>query len=112
MSELSIVRPDRTGVTCVANAVFLTKPLRTETGTEVTFEVLAEDARRLFERVGSKQLYYLDDQVFWAELKSLEPCRNTHPELSSLRDTPTFHGVFFVMSEQATAGTDSYRTLA
>ena len=60
MSALSIVKPGRKAIPLVANPIFLTSPLRTESGAEVTFEVFEIDAGYLRELVGKKQLYHLD----------------------------------------------------
>jgi hypothetical protein len=99
MPALSVVKPGRQAVPVVANPIFLTSPLRTEGGAEVTFEVFDIDAGALRELVGTKQLYHLDNTLFWAELKSLLPCQNTHPGLSLLRHKPTLRGVFSMHGE-------------
>lgn len=99
MSALSMVRPGNKAVPCVANPIFLTAPLRTENGAEVTFEVFEIDAGGLRDLVGTKQLYHFDGKLFWAELKSLEPCQSTHPGLSYLRERPTLRGVFSMHGE-------------
>ncbi|MGH6677360.1 MAG: hypothetical protein ACREDL_00085 [Bradyrhizobium sp.] len=94
MSALSIVKPGCKAVPLLANPIFLTSPLRTENGAEMTFEVFDSDAAGLKEVVGTRQLYHLDGELFWADLKSLQPCQSTHPALSLLRDKPTLRGVF------------------
>ncbi len=99
MSALSIVKPDRKVVPLVANPIFLPSPLRTESGGEVTFEVFEIDAGGLKDLVGTKQLYHLDNALFWAELRSLQPCQSTHPGLSLLRHKPTLRGVFLMHGE-------------
>ena len=99
MSALSIVKPGRKVVPLVANPIFLTSPLRTESGGEVTFEVFEIDAGGLQAVIGAKQLYHLDNKLFWAELKSLQPCQSTHPGLSLLRHKPTLRGVFLMHGE-------------
>ena len=99
MPALSIVKPGRKGVSVLANPIFLTSPLRTESGAEVVFEVLEIDAGSLGELLGTKQLYHLDSKQFWAELKSLRLCQSTHPGLSLLRYKPTLRGVFSIHGE-------------
>jgi hypothetical protein len=94
MSALSIFKPDRKAMPCVANPIFLTSALRTECGAEVTFEVFEIDARALIDLIGTNQLYHLDNQLFCAELKSLQPCESTHPGLSLLRHKSTLRCVF------------------
>jgi hypothetical protein len=44
---ISIVKPGRKAVAVVGNPIFLTSPLRTQSGAEVTFEVLEINAGRL-----------------------------------------------------------------
>ena len=99
MSALSIVKPGRKAIPLVANPIFLTSPLRTESGAEVTFEVFEVDAGYLRELVGTKQLYHLDTKPFWAELKSLQACQSTDPGLSLIRNKPTLRGVFLMHGE-------------
>jgi hypothetical protein len=99
MSALSIVKPGRKALSVIANPIFLTSLLRTESGAEVTLEVFEIDAGRLKELVGAKQLYHLDNKLFWAELRSLEPCQSTRSGLSLLRDKPTLRGVFSMHGE-------------
>jgi hypothetical protein len=103
MSALSIFKSDRTTIILAANPIFLTSPLRTASGAEVTFEVFQVNAHRLQALIGSKQLYSLDHQLFWAELKSLQPSESTHPGLARLRDKPTLRGVFLMHGDHYNA---------
>jgi hypothetical protein len=99
MSALSIVRDDRKVVRLVANPIFLTSPLMVARGAQLSFEMFEADAGGLKPLVGMKQLYFLDDQLFWAELISLEACVSTHPGLRMLREKATLRGVFSIFGD-------------
>jgi hypothetical protein len=103
MSALSIFKPDRQTVVGIANPIFLTSLLKMVRGAEVTFEVLDRDGAGLKILIGTKQLYYLDGRLFWADLKSLEPCQSIHPGLTLLRHKPTLRGVFLMLGEHSEA---------
>jgi hypothetical protein len=83
MSALSIIRDGRPA-TLVANPLYLTSPFSTQQGARVTFEILEADTGGLKRLVGTKQLYYLENELFWGQLDSLEPCEATHPTLSTV----------------------------
>ena len=99
MSALSIVRDGQKVVATIANPIFLTSPIRVERGAQLTFEVFETDAAILKDLVGTKQLYYLDHELYWAELISLELGESTHPSLALLRDKATLRGVFSILGE-------------
>jgi hypothetical protein len=99
MPALSIVKPGHKAVSVLANPIFLTSPLRTESGAEVIFEVFEIAASALNEFVGTSQLYHLDGKLFWAELKTLQPCQSIHPGISRLRHKPTLRGTFSMLGE-------------
>ena len=103
MSALSIFKPDRQTVVGIANPIFLTSLLKMARGAEVTFEVFDRDAASLKLLVDTKQLYYLDGHLFWADLKSLAPCQSTHPGLARLRHQPTLRGMFLMLGEHSEA---------
>ena len=94
MACLSIVR-ESGPTTVAANPIFLLDPMSSKSGVEVAFEVFEADGGELKSLIGEHRCFYIDDNVgvFWARLKSLEPCVSTHPGLALLRNTPTLRGV-------------------
>ena len=96
MSALSIVRNEDKAVILVANPLYLTSPFTAQWGGRVTFEILEADAGRLKDLIGTKQLYYLENELFWAQLESLEPCESTHPRS---RKKTIVRGVFSIFGE-------------
>ena len=105
MSALSIVRDGNKVVTLVANPLYLTSSFTVQRGGRVTFEILEADAGGLKEPVGTKQLYYLEDHLFWGQLDLLELCESTHSTLSMVARTlnkKTARGVFSIIGEAET----------
>ncbi|MGH8227054.1 MAG: hypothetical protein ACREU3_03970 [Steroidobacteraceae bacterium] len=100
MACLSIVR-EHGRTTVAANPIFLLDPMTSQLGAEVAFEVFDADSAELKTLVGAHRCFYIDDSVgvFWAQLKSLEPCVSTHPGLALLRTRPTLHGVFVIVGD-------------
>jgi hypothetical protein len=99
MPSISIVEPNHKLASILATPIFLISLLRIESGAEVTFEVFENDGSRLKEFVGTNQLYQLGDKLFWAELKSLRPCKSTTPGLALLRHKPILRGVLLMHGE-------------
>jgi hypothetical protein len=105
MSALSIVRNENKAVILVANPLYLTSSFTAQAGGRVTFEVLEADAAGLKKLIGSKQLYYLENELFWAQLKSLEPCESAHHTLAIVArslNKKTLRGVFSILGETNT----------
>jgi hypothetical protein len=105
MSALSVVRDGNKAVTLAANPLYLISAFTTARGGQVIFEILEADAGGLQRLVGTKQLYYLEEQLFWGQLESLEPCESTHPTLSTVACTlnkKTMRGVFSILGETDT----------
>ena len=103
MACLSILA-DGCPPTSAANPIFLLDALNIRGGGEFRFEVLDAVASQQKAIVGMHQCFYIDETsgVFWAQLRSLEPCVSTHPGLALLRDKPTLRGVLVVVEEGAT----------
>jgi len=100
---LSILR-ERGHTTVAANPIFPLDALNVRGEKEIRFEVFDADANELKAIVGTHQCFYIDETsgVFWARLRSLEPCVSTHPGLALLRDKPTLRGVLVVVEEGMT----------
>ena len=103
MACLSILR-ERGPTTVAANPIFPLDALNVRGEGEFRFEVLDAAASQLKAIVGMHRCFYIDETsgVFWAQLRSLEPCVSTHPGLALLRDKPTLRGVLVVVEEGAT----------
>jgi hypothetical protein len=99
MACLSIVGQGRP-VVVVANPVFVTSPEDSRDSTDLTFEVLEEDAAALGSLIGKAQFYILNSaNPFWGQLRTLEPCESIHPGLAHLRHKTTLRGVLTVFQE-------------
>jgi hypothetical protein len=100
MACLSIIR-DGGPATIAANPIFLLDPIDPRGDTEFRFEVFEADAGDLKSLVGDHRCFYIDStsEVFWAKLKSLEPCMSSHRGLAQLRDKPTLRGVLMIVKE-------------
>ena len=77
----------------VANPIFVIS----ESDTQLTFEVLKQDAAALIPLIGKSHNYVYGSDPFWGKLKSLETCESTHPGLALLREKATLRGVFLLM---------------
>ena len=100
MACLSVIKDGERAVV-VANPVFVTSPIEFQSGSEMIFEVLEQDAAALKDLVGigKWQNYVLDSIPFWAQLKFLYPCESIHPGLASLRHKATLRGIFSIIDE-------------
>lgn len=82
MPVLSIARDGNLPFVMLTN-LYLTSPFTTSPGARVPFELLKADAAGLQKLAGAKQLYYLEDTVFWGQLNELESCVATDPTLAA-----------------------------
>ncbi len=95
MSCLSI-KPEHTkGYVVLVNPVFVTS----KTEWNITFEVLAEDARPLEDMVEKHASYAMDDEVFWGVVRNLRECESSHPGLALLRHRPCVAGELAIIPE-------------
>lgn len=98
---------DRELVAVAANPIFLLSspaPGNLKPGTEFAFELLEDDAEVLYSLIGQNVRYYLEENLFWATLRGLEPCASTQPVLDPLRDRPMLRGVLIVTVGDAADG--------
>jgi hypothetical protein len=79
--------------------VFLLSKFDLSRGSEITFEVLEEDAGGLRTHLKQRADFALDGQRFVATLKSLEACGSSHPGLSQQKHRRTLRGVFLVIGD-------------
>ena len=100
MACLSIIH-DGGPATVAANPIFSLDPIDPRGDAEFRFEVFEADAAELKTLVGEYRCFYIDstDGVFWARLKSLEPCVSSHQGLALLRDKPILRGILVIVKE-------------
>ena len=100
MACLSIIR-DGGPSTVAANPIFPLDPIDRRGDAEFWFEVLEAAAAELKTLVGEHRCFYIDStgEVFWAKLRSLEPCVSSHQGLALLRDKPTLRGILVIVKE-------------
>ena len=100
MACLSIIR-DGGPAMVAANPIFPLDPIDPRGDAEIRFEVFEADADESLQLVGEHRCFYIDsaDGVFWAKLKSLEPCVSSHQGLALLRDKPTLRGILVIVKE-------------
>ena len=88
-------KPEHTrGFAVAANPIYPISELIVQAGGSIEFEILEDDAELLMAHVGTKHVFYVNDEtgIFTAWLSPFERVISTHPNLAPMRNTSTLRG--------------------